>query len=60
MRLAMRDLGYALDPAEDLDWMIGPPMEQTMGALLARWGDRRAAEAVEYYRRYYVENGAIR
>lgn len=57
MRRAMEELGHALDPGEDLDWMIGPPMEQTIGTLLARWGDGRADEAVRVYRRYYGESG---
>ena len=57
MRRTLADLGHGLDPGEDLNWMIGPPMEQTMGALLARWGDSRAAEAVTIYRRHYVETG---
>ena len=41
MRSAMRSLGHTIDPDEDFNWMIGPPMEQTMGTLLARWDDRR-------------------
>lgn len=57
MRWAMGELGHALDPGENLDWMIGPPMEETMETLLARWGDQRTAEAVSLYRRHYVENG---
>jgi phosphoglycolate phosphatase len=57
MRRTLGDLGHALDPGEDLNWMIGPPMEQTVGRLLARWGDERAAEAVTIYRRHYAESG---
>ena len=57
MRRAIADLGHALEPDEDLNWMIGPPMEQTMGTLLARWDDPRAAEAVTIYRRHYAESG---
>ncbi len=57
MRRAMRELGHTLRAGEDLNWMIGPPMEDTMGTLLARWGDTRAAEAVTIYRRHYAETG---
>jgi phosphoglycolate phosphatase len=57
MRRAMRELGHTLHADEDLNWMIGPPMEDTMGALLARWGDSRADEAVTIYRRHYAETG---
>jgi phosphoglycolate phosphatase len=57
MRRAMRELGHTLHADEDLNWMIGPPMEETMGPLLARWGDTRGAEAVTIYRRHYAETG---
>jgi phosphoglycolate phosphatase len=50
-------LGHAPDPGEDFDWMIGPPLEQVIGTLLARWNDPRAAEAVMLYRRHYAEQG---
>ena len=40
IRAALADLGHAPDPEEDFTWMIGPPMEQVIGGVLARWGDR--------------------
>lgn len=54
LHAAVRDLGHAPDPAEDLTWMIGPPMEEVIGQLLARWGDTRAQLAVDRYRANYV------
>jgi phosphoglycolate phosphatase len=57
MRSALRELGHELAADEDLNWMIGPPMEQTIATLLARWGDEREAEAVVIYRRHYAESG---
>jgi phosphoglycolate phosphatase len=59
LRAALRDLGHALDPDEDLSWMIGPPVEQTIGTLLGRWGDTREAEAVALYRRHYGATGML-
>jgi len=53
----MQQLGHGLEPGEDLNWMIGPPMEQTIGRLMARWSDPREAEAVLIYRRRYAESG---
>ncbi len=57
LRAALRALGHAPDPDEDFTWMIGPPMEQTVGTVLARWGDTRVAEAALAYRRHYAETG---
>ena len=54
---ALRDLGHAPDPAEDFTWMIGPPMEQVIGDVLARWGDTRIQHAVDRYRANYAANG---
>ncbi len=54
---ALRDLGHAPDPAEDLTWMIGPPMEQVIGQVLSRFGDDRNAEAVARYRANYARIG---
>jgi phosphoglycolate phosphatase len=57
LRFALGALGHAPAPDEDLNWTIGPPLEQSIGRLLARWGDPREAEAVTLYRRYYAECG---
>lgn len=57
IRAALRDLGHAPDPDEDFTWMIGPPMEQVMGGVLARWGDARVQLAVDRYRANYAAHG---
>jgi phosphoglycolate phosphatase len=57
IRAALRDLGHAPDPDEDFTWMIGPPMEQVIGKVLARWGDTRATLAVDRYRANYARLG---
>jgi phosphoglycolate phosphatase len=57
IQAALADLGHAPDPAEDFTWMIGPPMEQVIGGVLARWGDERVQLAVDRYRANYAEIG---
>ena len=57
IRAALRDLGHAPDPDEDFTWMIGPPMEQVIGGVLARWGDTRVQLAVDRYRANYAAHG---
>jgi phosphoglycolate phosphatase len=51
------DFGHTFAAGEDLNWLIGPPMEQSFPTLFARWGDPRGGEAVLHYRRLYVEVG---
>ncbi len=57
IRAALQDLGHAPDPAEDFTWMIGPPMEQVIGGVLARWNDDRTQLAVDRYRANYTRLG---
>jgi phosphoglycolate phosphatase len=57
LRAALHGLGHATDPTEDFTAVIGPPMEQTLERLLARWGDFRVSEAAALYRRHYNETG---
>lgn len=54
MRAALRDLGYELPPEETLDWIVGPPLVDTIGVLLGRYGDARGAECLAGYRRHYA------
>lgn len=56
MRAALADLGHLLPEAESLDWMIGPPLIDTIGALLARWGDDRVEECQLRYREHYARH----
>lgn len=58
LRLAFRDLGHTLDPAEDLTWVVGPPLIDTITALLLRHGDDRAVECLARYRDYYSQRMA--
>ncbi|CAH2600516.1 5'-nucleotidase [Rhodovastum atsumiense] len=57
LRRTLRLFGHEPDPADDLSWVIGPPMEQTIGRILAPYGDTREAEATATYRRLYAEGG---
>jgi phosphoglycolate phosphatase len=56
---ALRALGH--DPGEALDVksVIGPPLEDVLGALLKARGDDRVAEAVAAYRQHYGESGLL-
>jgi phosphoglycolate phosphatase len=57
LRAALRDLGHVPDPDQDLTWIIGPPMEQVIGRLLAPFGDDRTQLAVDRYRANYARDG---
>lgn len=57
-RATFRDLGHELDPNEDLGWIVGPPLVDTFGAILARFGDDRVAEGVSIYREHYARHMA--
>lgn len=57
LRAALRELGQEPDPAVDLTFVIGPPMADVMGSVLAPYGDDRVDEAVAAYRRHYGETG---
>ncbi|TPG57498.1 HAD family hydrolase [Roseomonas nepalensis] len=56
---ALRALGHEPDPAVDLTWVIGPPLDDVMGEVLAHYGDDRAAEAVAAYRADYNARGYL-
>ena len=53
VRHAAATLGHTIDPAEDLSWVIGPPLETFMQRVLERFGDTRLSEAMQGYRAYY-------
>ncbi len=57
---ALRALGITPDPAQDLSWIIGPPLETVIGRVLAHYGDTRCEAAVAEYRRHYSEVGLLR
>ena len=53
---ALRSLGHR--PSNlDIDNLIGPPLEEALAELLARFGDDRVAEAVLAYRDHYGSAG---
>jgi phosphoglycolate phosphatase len=54
---ALRTLGHDLDPATDLTFAIGPPMQDAMARLLAPYGDTRVEAAVAAYRAAYAGGG---
>ncbi len=56
---ALRFLGHTPDPAQDLTWIIGPPLETVIARVLAHYGDTRTSEAVAEYRRHYSEVGLL-
>jgi phosphoglycolate phosphatase len=56
---ALRALGHEPDEALDIKRFIGPPLEETMQALLQAYGDDRTGEAVAAYRQHYGESGFL-
>lgn len=51
---ALRMLGFEPPPQDDLEWVIGPPMIESLRALV---GEERAGEALRHYRARYGETG---
>lgn len=54
IQYALDRLGVEPPPPSDLEWCIGPPLHESMIALV---GDRRAATAVAFYRERYSSIG---
>ena len=52
-------LGHPPDPGLDIAAMIGPPIEEMMQLMLARYGDDRVAEGVAAYRADYGARGLL-
>lgn len=57
IRHALQGVGVRPDPAEDLSWVIGPPLRVTFPALGVAAG--RVEEAIALYRERYVTNGGM-
>jgi phosphoglycolate phosphatase len=53
VRHAMSVIGRPLDPAEDLTWVVGPPLSDIFARLLAPFGGEGVAEAFASYRATY-------
>ena len=58
-RAALAALGHPPDPGLDIAAMIGPPIEEMMQLMLARYGDDRVAEGVAAYRADYGARGLL-
>jgi phosphoglycolate phosphatase len=54
---ALRALGHVPDPAFDVTPLIGPPLPQVIGRLLARYRDERVEAGMAAYRAHYGEIG---
>jgi phosphoglycolate phosphatase len=57
LRHALGSLGHDLPPDLDLDWAIGPPLDEVMARLLSPRGDVRVEAAVLAYREHYGRLG---
>ena len=53
----LRALGHEPDPAIDLSFVIGPPLDDVVGEVLGHYGDTRIAEGMAAYRQSYGETG---
>ena len=59
LRSALRQLGHEPDAAENLDWVIGPPLPDVMARLLGGYGGDRIDAAVVAYRAHYESSGML-
>ena len=58
MRASMSELGHPINPAENLDWAIGPPIEDVFTRLLAVAATPHSIKhAVAAYRTHYAATG---
>ncbi len=57
LRAALRELGLAPDPGQDLDWVIGPPLPDVMTRLLGEADPGRIEAAMRAYREHYGRTG---
>jgi phosphoglycolate phosphatase len=57
VRRAMAAVGHPLDPAEDLSWVVGPPLADIFARLLNPFGGARAEAAAASYRDSYDNGG---
>lgn len=57
---ALTSLGHSPLPADaDINWMIGPPLEDAMVRMLAERGDDRTEQGVALYRQEYGVRGML-
>jgi len=51
------ELGHEPDPSIDLTWVVGPPLSDLIGQVLAHYGETRVDLAITLYRHFYQEAG---
>jgi phosphoglycolate phosphatase len=56
-RTMLRGLGHEPDPAVDLNFVLGPPLQDVIAEVLAHYGDTRIADGMAAYRQSYAETG---
>jgi phosphoglycolate phosphatase len=54
---ALRCLGAECPPAEDLTWVVGPPLRRSFPKLIGP--NQNVEEAVRFYREHYPQNGLL-
>lgn len=57
VQYALSQLGYPIPKADDLEWVIGPPLKESFKILLETQNDALLNEAVLTYRRRFQEIG---
>jgi phosphoglycolate phosphatase len=57
VRHAMHAVGHPLDPAEDLSWVVGPPLRDIFSRLLEPFGAGQVEAAAAMYRENYDSVG---
>ncbi len=57
IRYAMAKLERPLSPQTDLDWCIGPPLQEDFGILLETDDPILIDQSIAYFREYFAEKG---
>ncbi len=57
VQFAMERLGVPLDRSDNLEWVIGPPLQASLARLLGPERKHQTQEALEIYRERYLEKG---
>lgn len=57
VQYALSQLGYSFPKADDLEWVIGPPLRESFRILLQTTDERLVEQAILFYRERYKEIG---
>ena len=57
LHYAVNELGLNVDLKRNLDWIIGPPLEEVMAQLLDGYSETEISRAVKYFRTQYNQTG---